>query len=248
MENLIKIGNQEISVKEFNNQRVVTFKDIDTVHERPEGTAGRNFRENRNWFIEGTDFYKVCADEIRSNKIMDISNKVHQDIVLITESGYLMIVKSLNDDLAWKVQRQLVDTYFRKVKSLSLEDMMRIQLGMFDESKKQITNHESRIENLENNMTLDYGQQIVLGDMVNKTVICVLGGKKANAYKEMGKKVFAECNRDLKHYFNVNSRNNIPKKRFDEAIEYADNWKPCTNTIIHIRDCNAQIGMEDIDE
>ena len=32
---------------------------------------------------------------------------------LITESGYLMLVKSFTDDLAWKVQRELVNTYFR---------------------------------------------------------------------------------------------------------------------------------------
>lgn len=53
--------------------------------------------------------------------------------------------------------------------------------------------------------------------------------------------IFAECNRDLKHYFNVNARNNVPKLKFDEAIEYAKNWKPSTNTLLMIRDCNAQI-------
>lgn len=35
------------------------------------------------------------------------------DITLITESGYLMLVKSFTDDLAWKVQRELVNFYFR---------------------------------------------------------------------------------------------------------------------------------------
>ena len=31
----------------------------------------------------------------------------------MTETGYLMIVKSFTDDLAWSVQRQLVNTYFK---------------------------------------------------------------------------------------------------------------------------------------
>lgn len=121
-------------------------------------------------------------------------------------------------------------------KKLSPQEMMRLQLGMID-------NHEERIVNLENNMTIDYGQQRVLEDTVNKTVIDVLGGKDSDAYKEVGRKVFAECNRDLKHYFDVNARNNVPKKRFDEAVEYARNWKPCTNTMMMISDCNAQITM-----
>ena len=132
---------------------------------------------------------------------------------------------------------KLVDNYFAPVKQLSQVDMMRIQLGMID-------NHEDRITNLENNMTLDYGQQVVLGDTVNKTVIDVLGGKESNAYKEIGKKVFQEYNRDLKHYFNVNARNNVPKKRFDEAVEYAKNWKPCTNTMMLICNHNAQMNIE----
>lgn len=72
MENLVKIGNQEIFVKEFNNQKFVIFKDIDMVHGRPDGTAGRNLRENKKHFIDGTDFFKVCTDEICRNTIVDI--------------------------------------------------------------------------------------------------------------------------------------------------------------------------------
>lgn len=30
------------------------------------------------------------------------------EVTLMTETGYLMLVKSFTDDLAWKVQRELV--------------------------------------------------------------------------------------------------------------------------------------------
>lgn len=105
-------------------------------------------------------------------------------------------------------------------------------------------NHEERIEKLENTMTIDYGQQKYIGDLVSSIVITHLGGKESNAYKEIGKKVFAECNRDIKTYFDVNARNNIPKLRFAEATEYVKNWHPCTNTVMCIRDCNAQMCIE----
>lgn len=36
---LQKINNTDITIKEHNGQRVVTFKDIDAVHGRPDGTA-----------------------------------------------------------------------------------------------------------------------------------------------------------------------------------------------------------------
>lgn len=103
--------------------------------------------------------------------------------------------------------------------------------------------HEERLNRLENTMTIDYAQQEAIRDLVSSVVIAHLGGKESNAYKEIGKKVFAECNRDIKTYFTVNARNNIPKLRFEESMEYVRNWHPCTNTVMTIRDCNAQMSI-----
>lgn len=122
-------------------------------------------------------------------------------------------------------------------KPMTPEEMMRVQLGMID-------GHEERISKLENTMNVDYGQQRVLEKEVAKAVIDSLGGKDSPAYREMGKKVFAECNHDVKDYFHVNSRNNIPRLRFDDAVEYIRNWTPCTNTRVSIQECNAQIMMK----
>ena len=109
---IVKIGQTDVTVKEYKGKRVVAFKDIDQCHSRPEGTARRNFNANVQHMIDGTDYFKVCANEIRTHKIMELSSKAHEDVTLITESGYLMLVKSFTDDLAWDVQRQLVNTYF----------------------------------------------------------------------------------------------------------------------------------------
>lgn len=103
--------------------------------------------------------------------------------------------------------------------------------------------HEERLNRLENTMTIDYAQQESIRDLVSSVVIAHLGGKESNAYKEIGKKVFAECNRDIKTYFAVNARNNIPKLRFKESMEYVRNWHPCTNTVMMIRGCNAQMSI-----
>ena len=69
--NEITIASTNVTVKEYQGQRVVTFKDIDTVHQRPDGTARRNFNTNKKHFIDGEDYFKVCADEIRTHKIME---------------------------------------------------------------------------------------------------------------------------------------------------------------------------------
>lgn len=236
MNELIRVGNGSISIKEYKGKRVVTFKDIDTVHERPEGTARKRFSDNRDRFIENTDFFKISPSEFRTT-IGDMDSRQQNDITLISESGYLMLVKSFTDDLAWTVQRQLVDSYFRAQKPLTPEQMMRIQLEMIDDVSGRVTK-------LENTMNIDYGQQRVLEKEVARVVIDSLGGKDSNAYREVSKKVFSECNRDVKDYFHVNSRNNIPRLRFDDAVDYIKNWTPCSNTRMLIKECNAQMSMK----
>lgn len=114
MSDVMTVENTEMQIREYNGQRVVTFKDIDRVHQRKSGTSYRNFNRNKKYFIEGEDYMKVCSDEIRRSKIFDVSNKTRGNVTLITETGYLMIVKSFTDDLSWSVQRQLVNNYFEK--------------------------------------------------------------------------------------------------------------------------------------
>lgn len=112
--NSITINDHVIPVKEYMGQRVVTFKEIDTVHDRSEGTARKRFNDNKGRFIEGVDFFKVCQpSEIRTLGITRPQGGVPETVTLITETGYLMLVKSFTDDLAWAVQRELVNCYFR---------------------------------------------------------------------------------------------------------------------------------------
>ena len=81
------IQNNAVEIKEWGGQRVVTFKDIDTIHARSEGTSRRNFNTNRKYFIEGTDYFKICADEIRWHKIMEVSPKAQEDVTHLSQSG-----------------------------------------------------------------------------------------------------------------------------------------------------------------
>lgn len=112
MTELVNVEGTELSIREYNGQRVVTFRDIDEVHHRPHGTAYRNFRANKRFFNEGRDYVTVHKknqnDEIR---LLGIAVP-QRGITLITERGYLKVIKSFNDELSWKVQDALVDAYF----------------------------------------------------------------------------------------------------------------------------------------
>lgn len=143
MSELVTINSHDLAVKEYRGVRIVTLKDIDQLHERPEGTARKRFNDNRAHFIEGTDFYKVKCSEVRPFFGQTLPNgfNPNADLVLITESGYLMLVKSFTDDLAWEVQRQLVNTYFRakstQANLSNLSPQLQLLINMEMEQKRQ---------------------------------------------------------------------------------------------------------------
>jgi hypothetical protein len=74
LNNLTNVNNNQLAIKEYEGQRVVTFKDVDILHERPDGTASRNFNENKTnddrseRIFENTDYFKIklTDNEIRS--------------------------------------------------------------------------------------------------------------------------------------------------------------------------------------
>jgi hypothetical protein len=136
---LVTIGSTQIPVVMYQDQPVVTFAMIDKVHQRPEGTASRTFGSKRERFTEGKHFYLV--DFSKNNVLRPFGVEVPpRGLTLITERGYLKLVKTLDDDLAWDVQDQLIDGYFRaQEKTLSpAEQLLR--------SAQQLVAHERRLQ------------------------------------------------------------------------------------------------------
>lgn len=105
--------------------------------------------------------------------------------------------------------------------------------------------HEKRISALETNMTVDYEQQRALRRAVNRVVVEALGGKTSPVYldKSTRCKVYSECNKDAQDWFHVNSISNVPRKDFDNAIAYIEQWRPCANTVMMIQNVNSQTQM-----
>ena len=185
---------------------------------------------------------RLNADGVITNEVIDSIGRKQNANFVNEPNMYKLIFQSRKESAErftdW-VTSEVLPT-IRKTGSYQKPMTVAEQIQLLAQGNQD---HEERIEKLESTMTIDYGQQKYLGDLVSRVVIEALGGKKSNAYDEIGKKVFAECNRDVKTYFDVNARNNIPKLRYQEAVEYIKEWTPCANTKFMIRDCNAQMTM-----
>ena len=216
----------------------------------------RTVQLNNETYFVGKDVAEALGYERATKAIQDHVDSDDKDEVpiqdsigrmqktpVITESGLYALIFGSKLESAKRFKHWVTSEVLpaiRKTGSYEMEQYSPEMKAILMHDKKLVKMDE-RVTDLENNTTIDYGQQQALGDIVNRVVIEALGGKSSPAYREIGKKVFAECNRDLKHYFTVNTRNNVPKKRFDEAVEYVKNWKPCTNTRMSINCCNWEV-------
>jgi prophage antirepressor-like protein len=234
MENLMIFEGHNMEVFEFDGQVLFNPKHVAEILGIADvKSSTRNFNDKQ--------LVKLTNSKVHDMHFRKLHNTGEN---FLTESGVYKLIFRSHKPEAERFSDWVTDEVLPSIrktgsyqKQLSPQEMMRIQLGMIDD-------HEDRIKNLESNMVIDYGQQQTLRQHVNKAVLNALGGKDTEAYAYISKVVFAECNRDLQDRFKVNSRNNIPRKRYEEAIDYVDNWEPKTNTKLRIDEYNRQQRFE----
>lgn len=191
-------------------------------------------------FVEDADYFLVSQKCETNNPRNPYTTRIDHIMTLDMAKHIAMIQRTPQ---GMEIRQKLIDleknVQVNQFAGLSKE--LQAILVIDQRTMKQ----EQRISALENTMTIDYNQQRVLKRVVNTVVIDALGGMDSPAYKSrsVSQKLFMECNRDIQDWFNVNSRNNVPKKRFDEAVEYIKKWRPCANSVMLVQVTNGQTQM-----
>ncbi len=191
-------------------------------------------------FVDGTDYFTE-----RKNVLREDGRKMPQvqidHIVKLDMAKHIAMIQRTPEGM--EIRQKLID--LEKNVSVNQFAGLSKELQAILVIDQRTIKQEQRISALENTMTIDYNQQRVLKRVVNTVVINALGGMDSPAYKSrsVSQKLFMECNRDIQDWFNVNSRNNVPKKRFDEAVEYIKKWRPCANSVMLIQVTNGQTQM-----
>lgn len=166
---------------------------------------------------------------------------------LMNRDGFSLLVMGFTGKAALEWKLKYIQAFNEMEKKLATPQMPKLSkelqaLFLLDDRTQR---QEQRLTVLENTMTVDYNQQRVLRKSISRAVISALGDEKAPAYidNHVRSKVYSECNHDVQDWFRVNSVGNIPRKRFDEAVEYIQRWKPSTNTVMLIQQTNGQTSM-----
>ncbi|NUU76942.1 ORF6C domain-containing protein [Paenibacillus xylanilyticus] len=246
--------NNQLQVINHNGFRVLTTAQLADSFNADSTVISNNFNRNRERYTEGKHFFLLEGSNLKRFKTIhqndDSSNRINR-LYLWTEKGAWMHAKSLNTDRAWDAYEILVDDYYSVKETqyssqvLDKDAALAIVLRKTADMMVQFPEIESRLERVENNTTINYGQQRQLAQEANRVVISVLGGSDSASYRDrsLRNKTYSALWRDHKDYFQTNSMRDTLVKDFDRALDRVSAWAPQGRLLREIEEANRQLAF-----
>lgn len=248
-------------------KKCISDKTVAEIH----GMEVRNVRarisDNIKRFSENVDFIdlKQRACEISTLELLlnlgyakqSITQAEH--IYILSERGYVKLIKIMDTDLAWVIHDKLIDEYFEMREEKHFYEELSPELQAIFAHDKKIQVIDKRLDHIENTMTIDYGQQQELRNIAKCRALTIIGGKDSRAYTfiypSKGKfdkpiRLYGRLNsrmwHDYQDYFRINSYRNTPAVRYEEAVAYLNRWTAPINIQLDIEKANA-VEFDDYD-
>lgn len=198
-------------------------------------------------WIEHSDVSKMMKSVDEDEKVKNIVRTLggNQEMWFLTEDGLYEVLmqsrKPIAKQFKKKVKKLLKDlrlNRFNPYENMSKE----LQAILLVDKKQQEL--DNRITTIEDKMTVNYELAENLRSAINCRAVELLGGKDAEAYKKLNKKLYASFYRDIKRTFKVNSYKNLSIKNYDLAISFIEAWEPKDEVLKYaIHGLNSQIAF-----
>ncbi|SCI24657.1 Uncharacterized phage-encoded protein [uncultured Clostridium sp.] len=229
--------NEIINVKHLDGQLLVSSREI-----------ANNFEKQHKHVIE-----KIEAIRAENSAVLNMfiessyiaTNGKSNKEYLINRDGFSLLVMGFTGSkaLVWKLKyieafNKMEEQIKNPFKNISKE----LQAIFMVDQKQQ--EQEKRITDIEEKMTVNYELAENLRVAISCRAIELLGGKDAEAYKKLNKKLFSAFHRNIKRRFKVNSYKNLSVKNYDAAMEYIQNWEPQDDVLVYaIQGLNGQLAF-----
>lgn len=137
-----------------------------------------------------------------------------------------------------------MENHIKDARLMSPEDIMIATLEAQKEFKANLRLVQDDVADLKQEINLSRLQKSHLSKLVRANAMAAVGGKKSNAYKKLYRVAISEHWREIKNYFDVASYEEIPKLKFEDAMDIAGMWNPSIELAYEIKRLNSQVELE----
>ena len=192
------------------------------------------------------------ADLFWEDTYIHPQNKQPYRMIYMNRDGFALLAMGFTGKKALQFKMEYIQAFNQMEKQIqssqlpmSQEDIMIATLETQKELKENLKLVQDDVAGLKQEINLSRSQKHRLSGLVRKNVYNSLGGKRAQAYNDrnLRARLYSNHWREIKNYFDVEAYEEIPKLKFDEAVEFAELWEPSTELKMLIKERNNQIPL-----
>lgn len=231
----------DLKVLEWNNERVLTTKELAQAYECKEKQIRQNFNNHKERYVEGKHYYMLKGDDLSNFKSyvksMDYIDKIDlvakntRHTTIWTKKGAFMVAKLIDTDKAWDMYEQLVDFYFDVSTQIATQpkeqvesiDVLKAIVKTFEETNKRVDFLEQRQDKLEDN----YDRNIWLSPLHYNNVKSMVKSRIHELYEGTDTKMapkYRELYKSINNMCNVTTLKQVKDSDYDKVINHILSW------------------------
>lgn len=233
----------EIKPLVWNNERVLTTKQIAEAYGCKEKQIRQNFNNHKDRYKEGKHYYTLKGSDLKFFKDyvnsmeyvdnIDLVDKRAPHTTIYTKKVAFMAAKLIDTDKAWDMYEQLVDHYFTvndAVNKPALPSDPNEILKLIVQANENVSKRVTAIE--QDNIVMKE-QMSTINDViilsaehweeVKKVVMERVHGITGNVSKQ--RKLYRGLWKAMQERYNVTKCKQIKDKDYADAIEFINNWE-----------------------
>lgn len=155
-----------------------------------------------------------------------------QPCYLLTKKGCEMVANKLTGEKGILFTAQYVNRFEEMEKKItqpqlpsSPMEVLKLTFDALTQTNENVSNHEYRIKELEDNKLLNPGEYNYISKAVKNKVKQVMSELDMNLIGKQKSQIYHAINRDLNCFIGIKTRSQFKAKDFNKALEFIQNWQ-----------------------
>ncbi|KAA0944115.1 phage regulatory protein [Sporosarcina sp. ANT_H38] len=225
-----------LKVVSINDQLVTESRDVAEMVDREHNALLKSIRGYLQYLTQGgftrSEFFIESTYEDSTGRTLPS--------FLLTKKGCHMVANKMTGEKGVLFTAAYVSKFEVMEKQFAQPSNTKLLLQTALEQEGRLDVVETDVKYLKDHMRINGPQEQRIGANARGKVMQCLGGIESAAYKEIGRKAFQQFWRDFKKYFEIPRYGELPKVRFEESLQFIQEWSPDTALRLEIKKLNGQ--------